>query len=94
MFYGLLMTDIEDITAIVREAVHLEMSSNNGRYIDISRVPLLCQAIIGIDKKLEEMVTQKEFWPVKTLVYGAVAVMLLALVSAIILLVLPHAQFS
>jgi hypothetical protein len=45
-------------------------------------------------KKVDDMggnfVTQAEFWPVKTLVYGCTALMLTSLVTAIIYLVLKH----
>ena len=67
------------------------MNVEEGRYIDVSRIPLICQSIIGIDKKLEEMrnnlVTQDQFWPIRTLVYGVVGLMLSGMVVAIIALV-------
>lgn len=41
----------------IREAVQEAFSAGigEGRYIDVTRVPLICQSIVGIDKKLEEM---------------------------------------
>lgn len=60
---------------------------DNGRYIDVSRIPLICQSIINIDKKLDELVTKQEFWPVKTLVYGITALMLSGVVGALLVLV-------
>lgn len=41
-----------------------------------------------IDNLAGNFVTQAEFWPVKTLVYGCTALMLTSLVGAIIYLVL------
>ena len=81
----------------VQEAIRTEMSPDRGRYVDLSRVPLICQAILGINEKMSNitsnMVTQDQFWPVKTLVYGFVAIVLFAVVAALILLVVPHAVF-
>jgi hypothetical protein len=76
---------IKQIQVAVKEAFSENVSG--GRYVDITRVPLLCQAVIGIDKKLDEMVTQDQFWPVKTLVYGLVGIMLTAVVVAVVALV-------
>lgn len=74
---------------MIENAVKKAFASNveGGRYVDISRVPLLCQAVIGIDKKLDDMVTQDQFWPVKTIVYGLVAIILTAVIVAVVALV-------
>jgi hypothetical protein len=82
--------DVPDIEAQIEAAVKRAFTTNveGGRYVDISRVPLLCQAVIGIDKKLDDMVTQDQFWPVKTLVYGLVGIILTAVVVAILALTL------
>ena len=65
---------------------------DNGRYIDISRIPLICQSIVGIDKKLDEIiantVTKDSFWPVKTLVYGITGLLLTGVIGALMALVL------
>jgi hypothetical protein len=42
------------------------------------------------DKQAEQYVTQSEFWPVKMLVYGCAAMMLVAVVGALIYLVVIH----
>lgn len=78
------------LSTIVNDAVQAAFSASagQGRYIDISRIPLICQSIVGIDKKLDELVTQAEFWPVKTLVYGITGLMLAAVVGALMVLVL------
>lgn len=80
----------EHLASIVNEAVKDAFSAGigSGRYIDVSRIPLICQSIVGIDKKLDELVTQAEFWPVKTLVYGITGLMLAAVIGALMMLVL------
>lgn len=84
----------EIIQQIVRKAMKesFAIEVEGGRYVDISRVPLLCQAVIGIDKKLDQMVTQDQFWPVKTLVYGFVGIVLTAVVVALVGLVILIAK--
>ncbi len=87
----------QGITEAVQEA--FSAGIEKGRFVDISRVPLICQSIIQIGKDITELkevqaglVTQDQFWPVKTLVYATVGLMLLALFGSMLLLVLPHAQ--
>lgn len=73
----------------IREAVTEAFSAGvqDKRYIDVSRIPLICQSIVGIDEKLDKLVTQAEFWPVKTLVYGITALMLSGVIGALLMLV-------
>lgn len=80
----------DEIAASIKQAVKEAFAAGveGGRYVDISRVPLLCQAVIGIDKKLDDMVTQDQFWPVKTLVYSFVGIVLAAVIVAIVALVI------
>lgn len=81
--------DEQTLTAIrgaVEEAFAAGVDSK--RYLDMSRVPLICQSIVGIDKKLQELVTQQEFWPVKTLVYGITGLMLSGVIGALLMLIL------
>ncbi len=67
-----------------------------GRYLDMSRIPLICQNITTMHDDISEMktimqdklVTQDQFWPVKTFVYGIVSIMLVAIVGAMINLVI------
>lgn len=79
-----------NIGDVVRNAVRAEMAPEKGRYIDVSRVPLICQAIVGINDKMGDMVTQDQFWPVKTLVYMFAGLMLLGVSLSLLLLVFPH----
>lgn len=60
------------------------------RYIDVTRIPLICQSIVSIDAKLDRLVSKEEFWPVKTLVYGITGLMLSGVVGALLVLVLKH----
>lgn len=61
------------------------------RFIDISRIPLICQSIVRIDKNIGELkdivVSQDEFWPVKTVTYGIVGLILTGVVGALLALV-------
>ncbi len=76
----------------IEDAVTKAFSAGVGdrRFIDVSRIPLICQSIVGIDEKLDKLVTQTEFWPVKTLVYGITALMLSGVVGALLILVIKH----
>ena len=73
------------------EKAMLDMIQNK-RFLDLERVPLICNDIAQIRGSLEtitdKMVTQDQFWPIKTLVYGFVSVALVAVVGALIALVL------
>lgn len=81
--------DIQTIREI-EQAVTRAFSAgvDDKRYIDVSRIPLICQSIIGIDEKLDELVTRQEFWPVKTLVYGITGLMLAGVIGALLMLVI------
>ena len=61
------------------------------RFVDVSRVPLICQSIVGIHDSLKEiregMVTQVEFKPIKSIVFGLVGLILIAVVVALLGLV-------
>lgn len=48
------------------------------RYIDVSRIPLICQAIVSLDKRMEG-VESNIIWGVRVVI-GAVILALLALV--------------
>lgn len=95
---------IAQMKAAVVDAVREIFSSNvsAGRYIDVSRIPLICQNIDGlhqvsketlskikdIDEKLEKKyVTKEQFALVKNLVFGAAAIILSAVLLALVYLV-------
>ena len=67
------------------------------RFIDVTRIPLICQNIKGIHDNITELkdfikdniqgieesyVTKDAFLPVKSLVFGAVGLILIAIVGA------------
>ena len=65
---------VEATRAMLRE----EMSPEKGRYVDVTRIPLICQAIVGIDKRLGG-IEDNQKW-VTRLIIGAVIAALLALI--------------
>ena len=68
------------------------------RYIDVSRVPLICQSIINIsadikdinDKLEKNFITKTEFMPVRTVVYGFMGLVLTVVVLALLGLVIMN----
>lgn len=86
------MRDVEsdELKDLINHAVQNAFSAGigDGRYIDVSRIPLICQSITSIDKKLDDLVSRQEFWPVKMLVYGITGLMLSAVVGALMMLVI------
>lgn len=89
----------------IKKAVQEAFSAEGGdkRFIDVSRVPLICQAIVTMGSDIGEIkksikengvkldtnfVSKTEFTPVKTLVYGFVGLILIAVVGAIVGLVI------
>jgi hypothetical protein len=81
----------------LREVFGENTSSN--RFIDITRIPLICQSINGIHENLTELkqmmkdtdtnhVQQEEFKPVKLIAYGLVSIILLTVVGALLSLII------
>lgn len=73
-------------------------SAQSGRFIDISRIPLICQAILTIDDSLKNInekldtkyVTKEAFTPVQRVVYGVVGLILTSVFVALLSLVITH----
>lgn len=84
------MTATEEMRKEIRLAVEDAFSAQvlDKRYIDVSRIPLICQSIISIDKKLDNLVSQDQFWPVKTIVYSMTGIILTGVIAALIALIL------
>ena len=69
--------------------------SREKKFIDTSRIPLICQDIRQIHSELSEInkkldsnfVTNDRFWPVRTIVYGGAGIILTAVVGAIVAMV-------
>ena len=94
-----LLAESDERTAkIVGAAIKEAFGENKaqGRYIDVSRIPLICQNIDGIhstlqliDKKIDEkMVTNERFSPIEKIVYGAVGLILTGVLGALLVLIL------
>ena len=66
------------IAQAVKEIFSLDDGQGRKRFVDISRVPLICQAILGIDERLKTMEGNLT-WGVR-IVIGAFIVALTALV--------------
>lgn len=71
-------------------------NQNSGRFVDVTRIPLICKSIIDTNKRLENIetkldgkyVTNEAFSPVKSIVYGMVSLVLLAVAGALVALVI------
>lgn len=67
------------------------------KYIDTSRIPLICQDISQIHKDIKEIkdlmkdtyVTNDKFWPVRAIVYGGAGIILVGVFTALVMLVVP-----
>lgn len=67
----------------------------NKRFLDLERVPIICKDIAAIkvmlefqEKQLDKLVTQDQFIPVRTIVYGIVGTILISVIGALLTLVL------
>jgi hypothetical protein len=75
-----------------------EYFKQDRKFIDASRIPLICQDIKTIHTSLgeiktileEKVVTQDQFWPVKSIVYGFTTLALTAVAGALIALVIKN----
>ena len=84
----------KQLTAALRDIFGEHKAS--GRFIDVSRIPLICKSIIdtsarlqGIEKRLDDhYVSKEEFGPVKQIVYGLISLILVAVVGALLALVI------
>lgn len=80
------------IATAVKDVFALKDYDGQKRFVDISRVPLICQAILGIHQSLEDikgnMVNQDQFTPVKIIAYGLVGTTMLGVLGAILSLTL------
>lgn len=87
----------EKLTRTLSAALREVFGENevSGRFVDVQRIPLICKSIIDINEKLtdivsrmeksdEKHVSQDQFWPVKTIVYSGVGIVLAAVLTAVI----------
>ncbi len=93
----------EAIANTLAEALRRVFGENESakRFVDVSRIPLICKSILDIHSSIEEIkdmikisntdhVNQFQFAPVKAIVYGMVGMILTGFVAALILLIFPH----
>jgi hypothetical protein len=89
----------QDSYRMIVEALHDVFGTKEDmstRFVDVSRVPLLCASILRTSKDIsdikksldEKYVTKEKFEPIKNLVYGAVGLILVAVVGAILALII------
>lgn len=68
----------ETMHAVLSKMFAAEDAEGNNRFINVGRVPLICQSILGINKRLESIESNMT-WGVR-IVIGAVILALLTLV--------------
>jgi len=70
-------------------------AEKGSRFVDVSRIPLLCASVINTNKAIEEInskldekyVTKESFVPIQYLVYGLISMILVAVIGALLTLV-------
>ena len=85
---------VKSITEALKEVFGKGKESQ--KFIDISRIPLICQSIIGIHENLKDInvkldnkfVTKESFSPVRNTVYGMIGIILTGVIIAIMSVVL------
>lgn len=97
-----LLDDREDrITKALADALRQVFGENQDarRFIDITRIPLICQSINGIYESLKDLqqmlqdsqtnfVNQDQFAPVKNVVFGLVGILMTGVVVALLSLLI------
>ncbi len=86
---------------VISEALREVFNENveTGKFIDVSRVPLICKSIVDmhqniadiktmIEKFDDRFVNQDQFSPVKTLVYGLTTLLLAGVIGSLLKIVL------
>ena len=88
----------EHMTGILSNALRevFDLHKESGRFIDISKIPLLCKSVIEIHENIKEIknkldnkfVTIDMFSPVRMITYGLVGAILFAVIGALMMLVI------
>lgn len=78
--FALVKQKLDDVSLKLSSLEH----SLETKYVQATELALIRIAMAELEKK---MVTQDQFWPIKTLIYGAVGLVLTAIVVAIVGLV-------
>ena len=96
----LLASSDERTTKSLVDALRTVFGENQDarRFVDITRIPLICQSITGIHETLKELrsmmqdaeekhVSQTEFKPVKSIVFGLIGIICVGVVGALLKLI-------
>ena len=95
----------QSATKVLADALREVFGENekSGRFVDVSRIPLICQNINTMHGNLEDIrmmmekaiadsdkryVNHDQWWPVKTIVYSGTGAVLLAVVGAVVALII------
>ena len=86
-----------DLQKQIAEALNIYFNQgvSKGKFIDVSRIPLICQDVHNINEELKiinekldkKFVTKDSFWPVKTVTYSLVGLIMTGFIVALISLV-------
>lgn len=87
-------------TRVLIEALRQVFGENtdSGRFIDVTKIPLICRSITDIHQNISEIklmmenndrkyVNGDQFWPVKTIVYGGIGAAGLSIVGFVMSLI-------
>lgn len=86
----------ESLTEALRDV--FGEGETSGRFVDITRIPLICKSILDMHANLTEIkemldqkfVSKERFAPIEKVVYGLVGLMLTAVVVAILGTIILH----
>ncbi len=97
----LLEHDQRRTTTALADALRQVFGENidSGRFIDVSKIPLICRSITDMHTNLAEMklmmkeeranyISKEEFWPVRTIVFSGVGLVLVAVVGAFMTIII------
>ena len=89
------------ISKVIKDALDdlFDEKQSTQRFIDVSRIPLICKSIIDIHANISEIkgmmkdeaakfVNQDQFYPVKSIVYGLVGLLLTGIIGSLLIIVL------
>ena len=86
--------NIKSLTEVLRSVFGEHIESQ--RFVDVSRIPLICKSIIDTSERLKELkdmldtkyVMKESFEPIKTFVFGIIGIIGIAILGAILRIVL------
>lgn len=90
----------EETTKYLADALREVFGENQDarRFVDVTRIPLICNSIIGIHEELKELkeimkdshnkfVNQDQFFPVRSIVFGIAGILGVASMGAVLKLI-------